>query len=251
MLADLEHARWVILHMRRVTQIDLTALRILHQIAERMQRQGGELVFCEIHSEIGVGQEMDAAFEKVTHVGGGLGVKTFIGSDEALEYAENALLTSVGQAPLHPTERVALTDMDLCRGMTPEAIRAFDACLRRRRFDAGAKVFNINEPAESLYLVVQGEIEIRLPTTRHHYKRMRIYGAGQMFGEIAFLSPGRRTADAIALNSVEVLSLDRSRFTALEKDHPDVAILLLTALGNLQAEMLRRMTDQLQHFVQG
>ena len=45
-LPDLDRAVWLILHLRRVARIDLTAIRFLHQIASRLDAHGGQLVFC-------------------------------------------------------------------------------------------------------------------------------------------------------------------------------------------------------------
>ncbi len=88
LLPELDRPAWIILHMRRAGQIDLTGLNILHQIAARLQAHGGQLLFCEVHRELDLGENINQTLSAVGQKdGNGLNVLTFVGSDEALEYA--------------------------------------------------------------------------------------------------------------------------------------------------------------------
>jgi len=44
---------------------------------------------------------------------------------------------------------------------------------------------------------LEGSVEIRLYSSKYIYKRLAIYTAGTHFGEVAFISPGKRSFSAI------------------------------------------------------
>src|SRR5690606_38040344 len=54
LVADLDSANWVVLDLRKVTRIDLSAVKFLQQIANRLQASGGVLLACELHHETGL-----------------------------------------------------------------------------------------------------------------------------------------------------------------------------------------------------
>ena len=236
---DLERPAWVILHMRRVQEVDLTAVRLLRQMADRLDDSGGELIFCEVHKGAGLGHKVKKALRKVSSTRQRVAVRTFNGSDEALEYAENALLAELGSAAPHREGRVALENTDLCRGMDSAQLEILSEAMRAETVDRGKAIFRIGEGGDTLYVVIAGEVDIRLPTTAHHYKRLAKYGPGTVFGEVAFLGSSTRTADAVAVTRTELLALSRDAFEALTGRDASVPHALLAALARIQAERLR------------
>ena len=251
LLPDLDRPAWIILHLRRVSQVDLTGIKILHQIATRLHAHGGQLLFCEVHHHIGLGADVGRALSRVSQKGAGnRRVLTLIGSDEALEHAENALLTELGSPPAAAHDRVELAAADLCRGMTTEQVAALRSVLSSRTVESGRTLFAAGEQGDDMYIVVSGEVDVRLQTTQHHYKRIANCGPGTVFGEIAFIDPGPRTADAIAVQPTELLVLDRRGLERLERERPDAAVSLLIALGNMQGHHLRRSDEEIQRLAQ-
>lgn len=71
-----------------------------------------------------------------------------------------------------------------------------------------------------------------------------------MFGEIAFLDPGPRAAEAVAVRPSELLALNRADFNRLREAHPDAAITLLLALGRLESRTLRWSAREIQRLIQ-
>ena len=104
---------------------------------------------------------------------------------------------------------------------------------------SGDFLFKTNDHGKALYIVIEGEIDILLPYGQHHYKRLAKFGAGSFFGEIAFLKPGLRTADAKAMHNTELLILSRDSFQQLRSQHPKTAIKLLMRLGREMSDRLR------------
>jgi len=250
MLPDLDRRSWVILHFRRVLQIDLSSVRLLQQIAARLGAHGGELLLCEVHEDLGLGPDVEQTLRKLSLNSRPLEVKTFAAADQALEYAENALLNELDTASTVIERPSGLAQLDLCRDMKPPEIDALAAVLHRRELALGERLFGSGDLGAELYLVLHGRIDIRLPATSDYYKRLAIYGPGTVFGEVAFLDPGPRTAEAIAVRSSELLVLNRADFNQLRLSHPDAAIALLLALGRLQSRTLRWSAKEIQRLIE-
>lgn len=251
MLPDLDRPAWVILHLRRVIQIDLSSVRLLQQIAARLNTQGGELLFCEVREDLGLGRDVERALRRLSLQSGPLlNVKTFTAADQALEYAENALLNALGVVSTLLDRRILLENLDLCRDLQPADIAALTAVLQPRLLDSGERLFAAGDPGAELYLVLRGRVDIRLPAAGERYKRLAIYGSGTVFGDIAFLDPGPRAAEAVAVRPSELLVLTRTDFNRLRESHPEVAIALLLALGRLQSRTLRWSAHEIQRLIQ-
>ena len=229
--ADLLTPAWIILDLQRVGQVDLTAIKIIQQIAERLHQHGGELMFCNVHEGIGFGKKVQKTLKKVSTKIGDLHIHTFNGKDEALEYAENALLDQAGHERARAVDTLDLAATDLCGDMSPIDVEKLRNVLLEQDVAAGEKVFSTGDPGNQLYITLRGQVDIRLPTTRRHYKRLALCGPGSVFGELAFLIPGPRSADAIALHDTRLLALNHEGFSRLVSESPDVAVRLLLALG--------------------
>jgi SulP family sulfate permease len=245
--ADLEKPNYLILHMRRVQQVDLTAIKYLQQIASRLQKNGGVLIFCNIHKGMGIGKRMQKAFKKRTIGETHLHVLTFNGKDEALEFAEDALLGefNVQSTKFHDT--IPVRDNDLCRDLGEETITDLESVLQSVMLETGETLFAAGDPGDALYLVISGTIDIRLPTTRHHYKRLASCNPGAFFGELALLKPGPRVAGAVAMHKTELRVLSRGGFEKLTEHHPDTAIQVLHTLARIEVEHLRWSSAEIRH----
>jgi SulP family sulfate permease len=250
LLPDLHKPAWIVLDLQRVTQVDLTGVKLFQQIAKRLDRHGGELLFSQVHKRSGLSHQVDKSLQKVSPYLAEMNVKTFIDADEALEYAENRLLRELNVAPAQREERIELENIEICSGFAPEQLASLKEKFRLRKALAGQHLFTAGDWGDELFLVARGEVEIRLRTTNHHYLRLGIYGPGSLFGEIAFHQPGQRAADAVATCVTELWVLDREGFDQLAQQSPDAAIALLLALGQVLGTSLRWSAREIHHLAQ-
>jgi len=97
----------------------------------------------------------------------------------------------------------------------------------------GHTLFQAGDPGDSLFIVQAGEIELFIKDTAGQKIVLTTAGPGDMFGELAMLDSGLRTATALALNDSEVLVLDRDDLILLFQRRPDAALHMLAALSGL------------------
>ena len=249
MSVDLESKSWVILDMRRVARVDLTAAKMFQQMGARLASNGGELIFATVHAEMGLGDDISSTLRKISPSGKPIEIKTFIDVDESLEYAEDALLTSLGEPPQMPDQKVALNEIELFRDLSEQQLPGLQAVLEVRTYSAGEELFHIGDMGDELFIVIRGEVDAILPLSGQHYKRLATFGPGTFFGEVSFLQSGSRTANAKVTHDSELYVLDQKGFEQLQKNNPPAAIVILTALGRALSEHLRWADVELQRMI--
>jgi uncharacterized membrane protein len=94
-------------------------------------------------------------------------------------------------------------------------------------------LFQAGDPGDSLFIVLNGEIELFIKDTAGQKIVLTTAEAGDMFGELAMLDTGPRTATALALSESEVLVLDRDDLILLFQRKPEAALHMLAALSGL------------------
>lgn len=126
-----------------------------------------------------------------------------------------------------------LADVELFEHLGPEdRIRLADA-VDLRALAPGEVLFNAGTPGESLYIVRSGEIELFVRDHAGQKIVLTIARAGEIFGELALLDRGPRTATAIALADTELLELDREDLLLLFQKTPAAALRLLAGMGHM------------------
>ena len=93
--------------------------------------------------------------------------------------------------------------------MRPRLKSALVKIMRPIRLRSKDRIYSTGDDDNALYLVVEGEVDIRLATDKYHYKRLKRVGPGGFFGEMSFLNPGPRVTTAVALGDVKLMALDR------------------------------------------
>ncbi|MEO8434716.1 MAG: DUF1003 domain-containing protein [Pyrinomonadaceae bacterium] len=94
-------------------------------------------------------------------------------------------------------------------------------------------LFQAGDPGDSLFIVREGEIELFIKDTAGQKIVLTTAEPGDMFGELAMLDTGPRTATALALSDSDVLVLDRDDLVLLFQRKPEAALHMLAALSGL------------------
>ena len=98
---------------------------------------------------------------------------------------------------------------------------------------AGHTLFQAGDPGDSLFIIRVGQIELFIKDTAGQKIVLTTAENGDMFGELAMLDSGARTATALALNDSELLVLDRDDLMLLFQRKPEAALHMLASLSGL------------------
>jgi CRP/FNR family transcriptional regulator, cyclic AMP receptor protein len=117
----------------------------------------------------------------------------------------------------------------------------FIASARQRSFRAGEAIFRMGDPGEAMMLLQTGEVRIGYPAADGRAMILAELKPGAVFGEIALLDGGERSADAIARTNCTLLVFERRVFMAmLEASWP-----LTEAVLRLVCARLRRSDERM------
>ena len=126
-----------------------------------------------------------------------------------------------------------LADVELFEHMDDEDRARLAQFIGGRELSAGTLLFQAGQPGEAMYVVKRGEIELYIKDNAGQKIALATVGAGQVFGEMALLDHGPRTATARALEDSELLELDRDSLLMLFKTTPTAALRLLAAMSHM------------------
>jgi len=118
-------------------------------------------------------------------------------SDKILKDVTNAMMDS-----MRDTYEILARRMALFRGLDAENIAKIFARGLTVDYEAGDVIFKQGQVGESLYLILNGHVAIE-----QEGREIALLGQGDMFGEMALISQGKRSADAVARDDISLLGL--------------------------------------------
>jgi len=92
--------------------------------------------------------------------------------------------------------------------------------MREVTFEPSQVIFARGDAGREIYLVVNGRVRLSVLTAEGRELSFANAEAGSIFGEIAMLDGGPRSADATAVNKVTALSLSKPAFKRLMDTRP-------------------------------
>jgi CRP/FNR family transcriptional regulator, cyclic AMP receptor protein len=103
-------------------------------------------------------------------------------------------------------------DLDLLAARAPE-----------RRYAHGRPIFARGEPGSCMFAVAEGRVRLSVTSAEGREVLLAVLGPGEVFGELALLDGGPRSADATALGGCLLLSVDRRDLLPLLRRSPEAA----------------------------
>jgi hypothetical protein len=124
-------------------------------------------------------------------------------------------------------------------GLNEEQRQRLISVCSSREFAAGERVFGEEEAAGTLYLILEGEVELSA-----HGRFLAVLSAGQCLGETALLStsgPGPpRSVTAVSRTAVVAAAFPQHQLTDLIRRRPDIGLVMYR---NLAADISRKLKD--------
>jgi CRP-like cAMP-binding protein len=99
-----------------------------------------------------------------------------------------------------------------------------------RRAVAEERIFTKGDPGDSLYAILRGRVAVQTESDEAKVMLLNILDAGALFGEIAMLDGGERTATVVAQEPTELLRIDRRDFMPFLSQRADLCIRLMAVL---------------------
>jgi CRP-like cAMP-binding protein len=113
-----------------------------------------------------------------------------------------------------------------------------------RRFGAGEVVFREGDESSTCYIVRSGHARAVREHTDGRSITLATFGPGDIFGELAMFDDERRSATIEAIEATEAIAILSGDMRRLLREHPDIAVKLLSSLVQRLRQTNERLTAQ-------
>lgn len=114
----------------------------------------------------------------------------------------------------------------------------------QRHFAAQQVIFREGDTSDTCYVVRSGHARAVREHTDGRTIALAHFGPGDIFGELAMFDDERRSATVETLDEVDAVAIAGQDMRRLLREHPDIAVKLVIALGRRMREANERLTRQ-------
>src|SRR5512143_616181 len=129
------------------------------------------------------------------------------------------------------------------QGIAPDDLVRIAQVARRRRIPAETFLFHQGDPAEVIYVPVQGRLKLTQITPEGHEVILRYVGVGEMTGATAVFGETAYPASAETLEETRVLGWDNETIIRLIEQYPCLGLNILHLLSMRLQELQDRLRE--------
>ena len=236
---EIKTRHFIILDMKRVQSVDVTAAHLLKQVRDTLAERQALLLLSNLRESLPNGRDLRKFLEQTGVTDNGETVRLFPELDSAIEWVENRLLGEAELIQPEPEIALQLSEMELFKNHKDDTLVDLEARLENRIYAAGEIIYSCGEVGDSIYLIRRGSVKIFAPIGAGRTRHIASFGRGDFFGGLAFLDGRPRGDEAIAATEAEFFVLSKEQFSLLTEEHKKLALTLLSALSRSLALRLR------------
>jgi HEAT repeat protein len=155
---------------------------------------------------------------------------------QCAEFAKDALeggaMTHTLTTKVPLVERVIfLRKVPLFEALPPQELEPIAAVAQEEDFSEGELLAVRGEPGDTLYVIIDGQVQVVGADERE----LAVRGPGDFIGEMAVISSKPRAASLLATSDVRVLELHKPAFEAILRERPETALAMMRILCDLLA----------------
>jgi SulP family sulfate permease len=243
--AEIRTRNFIILDLKRVQSVDVTAAHLLQTVRDGLQERGAKLLLSSVRENLPNGRNLREFFEQTgVLLEDDETVRIFPELDSAIEWVEDRIL---GESEATPAEETPMQihEMDIFAGRKDETLQDLEARMAQHTYKAGETVYVCGEAGDAIYWIRRGTIRIFAPLGAGRMRHIASFGRGDFFGGLAFLDRRPHNNDAVAHTDTEVFVLTLEQFNQLAETHKKLAFTLITAVARTLALRLRHADTEL------
>jgi CRP/FNR family cyclic AMP-dependent transcriptional regulator len=130
---------------------------------------------------------------------------------------------------------MAITDtlaaVPLFAGLRQPELEALAQRMRPRRYKENEALFHRDDPGAAMYVILSGQVKIHNEGADGTDIIIRVFKAGDHFGELSLLDGSDRSADATTMEPTEMLMLTRGDLEATIERNPRIAMNMMASLA--------------------
>lgn len=115
-----------------------------------------------------------------------------------------------------------LVGLELCGGLDQDELNQMASLFSITEIRYGETIFKQGDAGDRFYMIISGKVEVFTTGENNRKLRLAILSNGDYFGEGALLHGAPRSATLSTLSDCLFITLDRSAFTTLINEIPDI-----------------------------
>ncbi len=133
-----------------------------------------------------------------------------------------------------------LAAIPMFSGLGAEGIGKLLDCSHERRMQRGEFLMRAGTPADSMMVIMHGEVRVMLSSRAGQDQIINAMGAGAVFGEIGLFDGKPRTADVVAVTNGRLLIIDGPALQSLLIRDPQFAVGVIKIIcGRLRSTLVQ------------
>ena len=243
---DLRQAEYLILDLRRVQSVDITAAHTLNIVCDVLAERNVPLILSNVAECLPNGRNVREFLELSGLDAARTNLHYIPTLEAAIEWVESHLLGDADSAESHDQPPLELHQIELFKGSKPDTLSDLEACLEKRSWKAGETIYQSGEIGSELMLIRKGQVKLVGAVGRGGtMKHIATLGRGDFLGGQAFLETRIRSSDAIAIRDCDMYILSVENYNLLAEEHKRIALVLMTKLARLLSIRLRHTNEEL------
>jgi CRP/FNR family cyclic AMP-dependent transcriptional regulator len=138
-----------------------------------------------------------------------------------------------------------LQNHNIFKDLIPQELDIIKKFMKMTEADMGQVIFKQGSSAESMCLVLSGELEVMKTAKDGTLVKIATIGDGQSVGEMALVDGMVRSATVRAAMLTTIVVLKRSEFDEIMQHYPRIAAKLMKGIARHISINLRKTSDQL------
>jgi CRP/FNR family transcriptional regulator, cyclic AMP receptor protein len=121
-----------------------------------------------------------------------------------------------------------LRQVEIFHGMSHAQLSKIAAIAQEQQYSPDTIVFNQGEEGDAMYIISQGQVEVRVTQTNGDHNAAVYLGTGQTVGEMSLVDQGRRSATIVTIDDATTLyRISTEDFTKLCKTETSIGYVLM------------------------
>lgn len=227
--------RYLVIDFRRINDADISAAAVLARTCGQLDARGVVVALSYLPED----SRLRVLLEDLGFGTRDGDARVFPDTDLALEYCEDLLLAAVGEEA-HSAAARGLEQLLELEDLSEAEKDALHTAVDRRAFAAGSYLCRQGEPGDSLFVIEHGRADISIGVPGQvRRKRLATLGPGSVFGEMALLDRGVRSADVQVVEDLRCYEITNRAFNRLKDAQPRIALIVLDRLARVLVARLR------------
>jgi signal transduction histidine kinase len=140
-----------------------------------------------------------------------------------------------------------LAGVSFFAGLDPADLALIAAAAREESFAPGTTIFREGDPADRLYIILDGTVEVWKDYGEEQRDRIASHGIGHLFGEMAVVDDLPRSATVVALGAVRLLSVGRDDFRGIIASNGAIALSITRSVSAMVRASNESFLENLHH----